>query len=513
MPSGPSYSARMSRNNDAPLMASISGVRGISGITMTPGVAARYATAFARFLRTKRTGERPPRVIVARDGRAGGRELLGAAARALQDEGCEVADMDVAMTPSVGVGVDALSADGALIITASHNPQEWNGIKPLLRETGLDDSRVDACAPAPDKARDILAAFEATEEPTPGRPTTILDATKNRSHIGVVMDLLGWLGSPVFFASGNEGDDPVPVVLDSVNASGRVIAAEFFEFISGRILGGQVLDRSRLELVHLNAEESGVFPHTPEPTRDNLTELCEQVVAHRAAVGFAQDPDADRLAVIDETGRYIGEEYTLVLCARALFDLGLPDEEDGGERVLVANLSTSRMIDDLAAEHGARVVRTPVGEANVVEAMKRERDGGANVVLGGEGNGGVIHPRVTYVRDSLTAMALVLGLMAHHKRPLSELVDEMPSYSIVKRKTDLARREDAQPVLDALPGAFPGAQVDTQDGVRLDLVDRRAWLHVRPSNTEPILRLIAEAPDEATASDLLDRAEGLVSGG
>jgi len=267
--------------------------------------------------------------------------------------------------------------------------------------------------------------------------------------------------------------------------------------------------------------EDGVFTHTPEPTRENLTGLCALVKKHRAAIGFAQDPDADRLAIVDERGEYIGEEYTLVLAAEALLSETAKhrDSETGKkkrERVLVTNLSTSRMIDDVAARHGARVIRTAVGEANVVEAMKREAAAGRDVVVGGEGNGGVIWPRVTYVRDSLSAMGLVLGLMARRGQKLSEIVASMPSYAIEKRKVELARKEDARPAVEKISKAYAGHGIDLQDGVRVDFAHGplagKAWLHVRASNTEPIMRLIAEAPTAGEARGILEEAERVIGG-
>jgi phosphomannomutase len=257
--------------------------------------------------------------------------------------------------------------------------------------------------------------------------------------------------------------------------------------------------------VMLHGESSGVFPHAPEPTLENLSAaggLCDAVRGLGACAGFAQDPDADRLAIIDERGRYIGEEYTLALAAEAVLGAMGPDARG---RAVCTNLSTSRMLDDVAARHGARVIRTAVGEANVVEAMKA-----SGAVIGGEGNGGVIWPEITFVRDSLSAMALVMGLVARSGRTIGDLVASMPQYAIVKRKADLSRKSDADPALDAIAQRYASASIDRQDGVRVDFADR--WVHVRPSNTEPILRLIAEAPTQSEAQSLLEDVEGIVQG-
>jgi phosphomannomutase len=221
------------------------------------------------------------------------------------------------------------------------------------------------------------------------------------------------------------------------------------------------------------AEDTGIFPHSPEPTKENLSQpggLCDGVRENESDVGFAQDPDADRLAIIDERGNYIGEEYTLALGVQAILEAERLRGATTNGMTIVTNLSTSRMVEDVAAAFGARVIRTAVGEANVVEVMKKE-----NSVAGGEGNGGVIWPRVTYVRDSLSAMALTLWLMSPagggkgKKRKLSDIIKAMPSYAIEKRKVDLAKKEDAAPAIAAISKHFAGERLDTQDGVRVDM--------------------------------------------
>jgi phosphomannomutase len=261
------------------------------------------------------------------------------------------------------------------------------------------------------------------------------------------------------------------VVLDSVNGAGCVATAT-------------LLNKLGCQVIHLNATPNGQFAHEPEPTAQNLTALADEVRRQRAAVGFAQDPDADRVAIVDENGTYIGEEYSLALAAQLVLS-----KKPGA--VAAANLSTSRMIDDIAAKFGGRVLRTPVGEANVVQAMLA---GGATI--GGEGNGGVIDPRIVPGRDSLVGMAYVLQLMASTGKTVSQLVAELPRYEIVKTKFE-CRREDANRAVEAVKQAFAKEKVDTQDGVRIDWA--QAWVHARPSNTEPIMRIIAEAPDRAEA--------------
>jgi phosphomannomutase len=274
-------------------------------------------------------------------------------------------------------------------------------------------------------------------------------------------------------------------VLDSVNGAGCVATAT-------------MLSKLGCQLVHMNNLPNGLFPHEPEPTEKNLTQLADEVRRQRAAVGFAQDPDADRLAIIDENGRYIGEEYSLALCAQWILS-------KRPKSVVVTNLSTSRMLDDIAAKSGSSVVRTPVGEAHVIDAMLR-----ANAVIGGEGNGGVIDPRIVPGRDSLVGMAYVLQLMAATGRSVSQLVAEIPKYEIVKTKF-ACRREDADKAVAAIKNEFANEKLDTQDGVRIDWTDARAWVHARPSNTEPIMRIIAEAPQRKIAEEYIARVQKIAS--
>ena len=271
------------------------------------------------------------------------------------------------------------------------------------------------------------------------------------------------------------------VVLDSVNGAGCVATAT-------------LLSKLGCQVVHLHGVPDGQFAHEPEPTEKNLVGLADEVRRQHAAVGFAQDPDGDRLAIVDENGRYIGEEYSLVLCAKWILS-----RRPGAA---VTNLSSSRMLDDVAAEYGGKVIRTPVGEANVVQAILAN-----DAVIGGEGNGGVIDPRIVNGRDSLVGMAYVLQLMASSGLTISQIVNQIPRYEIVKTKFP-CRREVAQRAVEALKKHFAEERVDTQDGIRIDWPN--AWVHARPSNTEPIMRVIAEAPDRAEADKTIAAVRGVI---
>ena len=472
----------------APLMLSVSGARGIVGRTMTPVVAATFAGAFGSHVRALAGGVRRPKLVVARDGRFGGQALAQAVQGALASTGCDVVDLGVAMTPSVGLMIRALGADGGMAVTASHNPIQWNGLK-CLDGDGL--------APPNPVADAIIARFRAAvaagalgESPDGiafAQPLEIGSITRDESaaerHVARVLEVTG--------AAERVRARGLSVVLDCVNASGCEAGPKLLSALG-----------CRATLIH--GEPTGIFGHTPEPIAENLGDLVDAVRTQRgaAACGFAQDPDADRLAIVDENGRYIGEEYTLVLAALRMLELR-------GPGVLAANLSTSRMIDDIAARFpGSTVLRTAVGEANVVAALKP-----ADGLLGGEGNGGVILPEVCWVRDSLSAMALVLDLLATRSEPLSTIVDALPRYAILKTKLDLAAiggLEAVGPALERLKSAFAHERVNDSDGVRVDFAD--GWVHLRASNTEPIARIIAEAPTKARAEELVAqcaRAAGL----
>ena len=465
------------QHSSAPLMASVSGVRGIVGASLTPGVIARFVGAHVSWLIDHAPSGTTRALVLARDGRAGGEVIAQCAAAACRAAGIRVIDLGVATTPTAGYMVTHHAAAGGLVLTASHNPAEWNGLKPLTSA---------GRAPQPEEAAEILARFhDRTARWAPAGELGACDADDTAAHAhGAALLRAIEPVCPVkdIAARGYR------VALDSVNASGATA-------------GLMLLAALGCEVTPIACEPTGVFPHTPEPTAENLKDLTAAALDAGADVAFAQDPDADRLAIVDDTGRYIGEEFTLVIAADAL--LGSPAGK--GAPAIAANLSTSRMIDDLAAGRGARVVRTPVGEANVVAGMNA-----ASAVLGGEGNGGVIWPEVVEIRDSLVAMALTLALMTREGAPLSAIVDTYPRYAIVKLKAPI-REGLAAAAIAALAERYPDAAHDTQDGLRLDFADPPSWLHVRASNTEPILRLIAEAPTAEAAEALAREAQGVIA--
>jgi phosphomannomutase len=433
------------------LIVSVSGIRGIVGQSLTPAA----ALAFASALGTHTGGGA---IIVSRDGRPSGAMLRHAVLAGLTASGCDVHDLGVVPTPTVGLAVRHLQAAGGIQITASHNPAPWNGLKLFG-----PDGRVLSAA----EGRKVQALFESGD-----------------------FRRVPWnaLGSVRDYQQAEELHRDR--ILELVDVS-RIRAAGLRAFLDANGGAGGPLGRRLLEALHVETfcrgcDADGVFLHEPEPTAENLCEICPLIVEQHADIGFALDPDSDRLALIDETGRYIGEELTLALAVA--FRL----RRERGP--VVINMSTSRVSEDLAARHGCVCHRSAVGEANVADKMLE-----VSALLGGEGNGGVIDPRVGLVRDPFIGMGLVLNLMAETGRKLSELVAELPVYHIVKDKYAVPRARLPE-LFEALTKRWPEATVDRLDGVRLDWANR--WLHVRPSNTEPIVRVIAEAPKEADAADL-----------
>jgi phosphomannomutase len=444
------------------LIISISGLRGIVGENLTPSVADDYGRAFGTYLHNRRADKRERlSVCIGRDSRPSGEMLKTAVAQGLGAAGIDVIDLAIVTTPGVSIMTTELGCSGGVVITASHNPAPYNGIK-LLSDNGI--------APLREVAEQIKHYFLGKNFVGAGESDKGAVTSNDRTDATHIAKVLAIVDKEAVAAKNFK------VALDSVNGAG------------GRVTK-KILAQLDCEVVAINDEPTGDFAHPPEPTARNVTTLCDVVKNEKAAVGFAQDPDADRLAIVDEGGRYIGEEYSLALAARYVFS-----KHSGAA---ATNLSTSRMIDDIAAQAGAGVIRTPVGEANVAAAMIEN-----NCVIGGEGNGGVIDLRVCPVRDSLVGMALVLQLMAETSKPVSQLVDEIRSYHMVKDKF-VADESQAGQILKAAESLFAGAKLDSRDGCRFDFGD--GWVHLRSSNTEPIMRVIVEAENRQAAQRYIDR--------
>ncbi len=438
---------------------SISGLRGIIGDGLDP----LYITEFAAALGTMFSGGK---VVVTRDGRSTGPVVYHAVVAGLLATGCEVLDGGISTTPTCGVLIKHLGAAGGLQITASHNPIEWNGLKPFAPDGSVFNREL---------GQELIRilnedAITWNDWSAIGKVTTIEDPAA--PHIAKVLEL---------------------VDVDAIRKRKFKVVLDC-NHGSGATCGPRLLEALGCEVVVLGGVPDGKFEHIPEPVEQNLTDLCSAVLKNKADAGFAQDPDADRMAIVDNTGRYIGEELTLALAA----DHVLAKRKGP----FVVNGSTSRVTEDIAKKHGCQFHRAFVGEAHVCAKMRS-----VQAELGGEGNGGVIEPRVGYVRDSLVSMTYVLDGLAKKEITLEDWADDLPFYTIVKDKITCPA-EAVTEACKALRKQFKDAKVTEGDGLRLDWTDR--WVQVRASNTEPILRIIAEAPETDDATQLCEQAMDIV---
>ena len=444
-------------------MVGVSGIRGIVGKDLTEEIVARYARAFGLWAK-----ERKPLVVVGRDARESGPAFERAVVDGLASVGCSVVKVGVVPTPTVQLAVEHHAAGGGIAITASHNPIEWNALKFIGSDgiflNGADGARVQG-----------LVGKDGGGRGRTGEVTTDEGAVER--HLDAVLKLAA-------------------VDVAGIRARKFTVALDAVRGAGGPVMRA-LLERLGCEVAGINLETDGRFPRPPEPIPENLGGLSILVTRAGAALGIAVDPDVDRLAIVDETGVPIGEDYTLAFAVRAALGGKVGR---GGKRVVVCNLSTSLVVEDAARECDAELVRTPVGEVHVARAILR-----LAAVIGGEGNGGVMYPALHAGRDAPVAAALLLTLLARDGRRMSELVAAAPRYAIVKAKVERGAGSSEQRlerVYAELRRRFPDARADTQDGLRLAWWDR--WLHVRPSNTEPIIRLIAEAPSGAVAQELVD---------
>jgi phosphomannomutase len=447
------------------LMVSVSGVRGLVGTDLTPEVVARWAAAFGTWARAAGNGKRRSRIVLGRDARTSGPMFAQAAMAGLMSVGCDIIDLGLVPTPTVQLAVEHHRAAGGLILTASHNPIEWNALKFV----GPDGIFLDGVAGT--RVRELAAGNSLQRANYNAIGGVEADSDAITRHLAAVLALPGVDVRAIRRRR-------FRVALDTVRGAGGTIMPELLKRLGCRVTA-------------INLETDGLFPRPPEPVPENLQSLGALVRRSKADVGIAVDPDVDRLAIVDERGRPIGEDYTLAFAIRAV--------RPSGRRAVVCNLSTSLVVEDAAREFGARVVRAPVGEAHVARKIIELK-----AAIGGEGNGGVIYPALHVGRDAPVAGALLLGLLARERVTVSELVARAPRYTIVKAKVERGTRnaERMGEVYAALRARFPDATADTQDGLRLAWPDR--WLHVRPSGTEPIIRLIAEAPSRADAERLIE---------
>jgi phosphomannomutase len=448
------------------LMISVSGIRGHVGTDLTPELVARYAAALGAWSLSRPPVRPPvrPSVVLGRDARTSGPMYSRAAAAGLMSVGVDVIDLGLVPTPTVQLAVEYHHAGAGLILTASHNPIEWNALKFV----GPDGIFLDA------EAGSVVRGL--AEQGPPRAGWNQLGAVREDPgaidrHLDAILALPVIDGEAVRRRR-------FSVALDCVRGAGATAIIPLLERLGCRVHG-------------INLEPDGQFPRAPEPVPENLGDLSRLVRETGSDIGLAVDPDVDRLALVDETGRPIGEDYTLAFAVKAVLDGRISAAEIP---TVVANLSTSLVVEDAARAGGARFIRAPVGEANVARAIRDER-----AMIGGEGNGGVMFPQLHIGRDAPLGVALILHLLAVTGVTLSRLVAASPRYTIVKAKGP--RGPKLAPLYQRLRQQFPDATADDRDGLRLAWPDR--WLHVRPSGTEPIVRLIAEAPTEAEAAKLI----------
>ena len=435
------------------LKISISGVRGVIGDSLTPALLTRFAQAFGTYAGSGT-------IVIGRDPRTSGEMVKQAVIAGLLSSGCRVLDIGMCPVPTVQLLVRRHRALGGIAITASHNPAEWNALKFV----GSDGLFLNS-----GRAREMLDIYHQGEYTKVGgsemrEVEEVSGATD--LHVQAIVDSQGPLP---------QRDKKLRVVLDACNGAGSLV-------------GPKLLEALGAEVIPLNVTPNGLFPRPAEPLAENLGDLCAAVKEHHADVGFAQDMDADRLAVVSEQGIPIGEDYTLVLAT-----LHVLAYEPGP---VVANLSTTSALQEVATRFGCPLFLTKIGEVNVTEEMQKQ-----GAVIGGEGNGGVIYPRINFARDSLVGMALVLHLMAESGHTITELVNSFPQFSVIKEKLACPSHKISA-VLRMLRDEYAGYPMDVRDGIKVMLPN--GWFLVRGSNTEPIIRVMAEGRSDKDAHSIID---------
>tara|TARA_R110000850_G_scaffold144337_3_gene266464 strand:- start:13640 stop:15034 length:1395 start_codon:yes stop_codon:yes gene_type:complete len=449
------------------LIKSISGIRGTiggaPGDNLTPLDAVKFASAYALWIK-ENSGKMAPKVVIGRDARISGSMIQSLVQNTLIGMGCHIVDLGLSTTPTVELAVPNEQADGGIILTASHNPKQWNALK-LLNNKGefLDGVEGQKILDSADKED-----FHYAEVDDLGTVQIIEDYIDQ--HIQMVLDMEVTQIDAIKAAG-------FKVVVDGVNSTGGIAIPALCKALG-------------VEVVELYCDPTGHFPHNPEPLKEHLGDLCEAVKKHQAHFGITVDPDVDRLAFVDETGEMFGEEYTLVACADYI--LG---HKKGNT---VSNLSSSRALRDVTEKHGGTYFAAAVGEVNVVQKMKEK-----NAVIGGEGNGGIIYPESHYGRDALVGVAMFLSLLTEKKMKVSELRASYPSYFMSKKKVQLVKGMPVDAILEDIHAKYKSEEVTSIDGVKIDFADQ--WVHMRKSNTEPIIRIYTEAPTQQIADALADR--------
>ena len=453
------------------LIKSISGIRGTIGgpvgDNLTPVDAVKFAAAYGQWLK-KEYPDGPYRLVIGRDARPSGEMIQTLVMQTLVGQGIDVVDLGLSTTPTVEVAVPMESAQGGIILTASHNPKQWNALK-LLNHKG-EFLNAEAGASILEIAQSESFDFSAVDDLGTITPNdTYID-----KHIQAILAL------PLVDVPAIKSKN-FSVVVDAVNSTGGIAVPRLLKALG-------------VNTVEIHCTPNGQFPHNPEPLKEHLTDLMEAVVAHKAHMGFVVDPDVDRLAIVDEKGAMFGEEYTLVAVADYVLSITPGDT--------VSNLSSSRALRDVTHNRGGRYQASAVGEVNVVTLMKE-----TSAVIGGEGNGGIIYPELHYGRDSLVGIALFLSHLAHLDISVNALKESYPFYAMSKNKVALTPDLDVDGLMNTIAQPYQATEsVNTVDGVKIDFED--SWVHLRKSNTEPIIRIYTEATSQQSADDLAVRFVG-----
>jgi phosphomannomutase len=438
------------------LMISVSGIRGIYGESLTPDLAVKFAAKFGIACGRGK-------IIIGRDSRTTGEAMFHAIVSGLLSVGCDVVNLGIVATPTTLLAVEESDAAGGLSITASHNPQDWNALK-LVDSNGMFFFPERAIA----YKESLETPIEYTSWDNMGKLYKDFDATLR--HIEKIMTI-------PYLDVEKIREKRFKVVIDSVNGAGGVISPS-------------LLTELGCEVIEMNTAPTGHFAHVAEPLKENLTDLCRVVKEHGADIGFATDPDVDRLAIVDNNGDYIGEEFSLLLAEKYVLSINKGD--------VVLNLSSSMATDDIAKEYGVNVHRTKVGEINVGKKMKEIKS-----PIGGEGNGGIIVPEVHYTRDAPAGMAVILGLLAKEDKPLSEIVKDIPHYYFHKAKIE-TKAELLDPIVAKAHEVYADYRKDLQDGLKI--IGEDYWIHIRKSGTEPIIRVYVESTSTERSKEIAEDA-------